>query len=145
MSRHRFHVATSFLPIVGLPGRDTEIHVATSHTTAHVETSNPCHDAVSTQPKQTRSRRHFLVATSCPTKLGPTQPSQVTTPIYGRDLKLLLKASSMSQPQNPSCNTLKPKPVPASTKPAQLLPCTKFFFFFKLSSRLSSLLPLKMQ
>ena len=72
MSRHRFHVATSFLPIVGLPGRDTEFHVATSHTVAHVATSNPCRDAVSAQPKQTRSRRHFLVATSRPTKLGPT-------------------------------------------------------------------------
>ena len=99
MSRHRFHVATSFLPIVGLPGHDTEIHVATSHTAAHVATSNPCRDAVSAQPKQTRSRRHFLVATPRPTKLGPTQPSQVATPISGRDLKLLLKASSMSQPE----------------------------------------------
>ena len=110
MSRHRFHVATSFLPTVGFPGRDTETHVATSHIAAHVATSNPCHDAVSAQPKQTRLRRHFLVATSRPTKLGSTQPSQVATPISGRDLKLLLKASSMSQPQNPSCNTLKPKP-----------------------------------
>ena len=129
MSRHRFHVATSFLPIVGLPGRDTEIHVATSHTAAHVATSNPCHDAVLAQLKQSRSRRHFLVATSRPTKLGPIQPSQVATPNSGSDLKLLLKASSMSQPQNPSCNTLKPKPVPASTKPVQLLPCTKIFYF----------------
>ena len=101
MSRHRFHVATSFQPRVGLPGHDTEIHVATS---------NPCHDAVSAQSKQTRSRLHFLVATSRPTKLGPTQPSQVATPISGRDLKLLLNAPSMSQPQYPSCNPLKPKP-----------------------------------
>ena len=69
-----------------------------------------CHDSVSSQPKQTRSRLHFLVETSCPTELGPTQPSLVATPISGRDLKLLLKASSMSQPQNPSCNPLKPKP-----------------------------------
>ena len=72
MLRHRFHVATSFLPIVGLPGHDTEIHVATSHTAAHVATSNPCRDVVSAQPKQTRSRRHFLVATSRQTKLIPT-------------------------------------------------------------------------
>ena len=110
MSRHCFHVATSFQPIMGLPGHDTEIHVATSHTAAHVATSNPCRDAVSAQPKQTRSRLHFLVATSRPTKLGPTQPSQVATPISGHDLKLLLNAPSMSQPQYPSCNPLKPKP-----------------------------------
>ena len=109
MLRHRFHVATSFLPTMGFPGRDTEIHVATSYTVAHVATSNSCRDAISAQQKQTRSRLHFLVATSLPTKLGPTQPSQVATPISGCDLKLLLKASSMSQPQNPSCNTLKPK------------------------------------
>ena len=99
MSRHQFHVATSLLPIMGFPRRDVEIHVATSHPAAHVTTSKPCRDAVFAQPKQTRSRLHFLVATSHPTKLGPTQPSQVATPIYGRDLKLLLKASSMSQPQ----------------------------------------------
>ena len=99
MSRHQFHVATSLLPIMGFPGSNAEIHVATSHTAAHVATSNPCRDTVSPQPKQTRSRLHFLVATSRPTKLGLTQPSQVATPISGRDLKLLLKATSMSQPQ----------------------------------------------
>ena len=45
MSRHHFHVATSFLPTVGFPGRD-------------LPHSRPCHDAVSAQQKQTRSRRH---------------------------------------------------------------------------------------
>ena len=55
MLRHRFHVATFSLPIVGLPSRDTEVHVATSHTADHVATSNPCRDVVSAQPKQTRS------------------------------------------------------------------------------------------
>ena len=45
MSRHRFDVATS-------------------HTAAHIATSNLCCDAVSAQPKQTRSRLQFHVATS---------------------------------------------------------------------------------
>ena len=40
MSRHQFYVATSFLPIVGFPGRDTKIQVATSPTATHVATSN---------------------------------------------------------------------------------------------------------
>ena len=91
MSRHCFHVATSFLPIVGLLGRDTEIHVVTSHTAAHVATSNPCRDAVFAQPKQTRSRRHFLVATSrCSSRLpscrNQGQPVSASTK-PGRDLK----------------------------------------------------------
>ena len=137
MSRHRFYVATLFLPIMGLPGRDAKIQVATSHTAAHVATSNPCRDLVSAtmgfpgrnakiqvatshtathvatsnqlSPISATSRRHFSmsrlpllppmsghqihVATSRPTKLDPTQSSQVATPISGRDLKLLLKAS----------------------------------------------------
>ena len=91
MSQHRFHVTTSFLPIVGLPSRDTEIHVATSHTAAHVATSNPCRDAVSAQPKQTRSRRHFLVAPSrCSSRLPPCRSQGQPVPAStkpGRDLK----------------------------------------------------------
>ena len=63
MSRHRFHVATSFLPIVELPGHDTKIQVATSHTAAHVATS------------KFMSRHRF-----CPTKAN-----QVATPLPGRD------------------------------------------------------------
>ena len=39
MSRHQIHVATPFLPIVGFPGRDTKIQVATSHTATYVATS----------------------------------------------------------------------------------------------------------
>ena len=39
MSRHQFHVATLFLPIVGFLGRDAKIQVATSHTVTHVATS----------------------------------------------------------------------------------------------------------
>ena len=39
MSRHRFHVATSFLPPMGFPSRDAKLQVATSHTATHVVTS----------------------------------------------------------------------------------------------------------
>ena len=80
MSRHQIGVATSFLlpspqarsrrpfsrsrPPEASPMSRHCFHVATSHTDAHVATLNPCHDAGSAQPKQTRSRLHFLVATS---------------------------------------------------------------------------------
>ena len=77
MSRHCFCPQWAFQ--VATP----KIHVATSHTATHVATSYPCRDAVSAQPKQTRSRLHFLVATSRPTSTKP-----------GRDLRL------MSRPQN---------------------------------------------
>ena len=39
MSRHLLHVATSFLPTVGFPGRDAKLQVATSHAATHVATS----------------------------------------------------------------------------------------------------------
>ena len=77
MSRHRFCPQWAFQ--VATP----KIYIATSHTATHVATSYPCRDAVSAQQKQTRSRLHFLVATSLPTSTKP-----------GRDLK------SMSRPQN---------------------------------------------
>ena len=110
MSRHQIHVVTPFLPTVGFPGLDTKIQVATSHTATHVVTSTqlspfllrrdaifPCRDLKMMSRHQcqlakipgrhpetccnpARSRRHFLVATSHPTKPG-------------RDLK------SMSRPQ----------------------------------------------
>ena len=70
MSRHQIGVATSFLlpspqaksrrpfsrtrPPEVSPMSRHRFHVATSHTAAHVATLNPCRDAVSTQPKQTR-------------------------------------------------------------------------------------------
>ena len=112
MSRHQFHVATSFLPTVGFPGCDTKIpgrdlphchpcrdlkndvttsnpfgqittsnfQVATPKGHPHIVTSNPCRDAVFTQSEQTRSRPQGEVATpnsQCP----PAMPkSQVAKP-----------------------------------------------------------------
>ena len=124
-----------FFPTVGFLGRDTK---------------NPVRDLQSNWLKSqvvqaetyynpARSRRHFLVVTSCPTKPGrdlksmsrpqtgpnpqrplffflvvtqpsSTQLSQVTTPISGHDLKLLLNAFNLSQPKNPGCNALNTKP-----------------------------------
>ena len=145
MSRHQFHVATSFLPTMGFPGRDTK------NPGRDLPHYYPCRDLQSNwlksqvvQPETyynpARSRRHFLVATSCPTKPGrdlksmsrpqtgpnpqrplfffflvvtqpsSTQLSQVATPISGHDLKLLLKAFNLSQPKNPGCNALNTKP-----------------------------------
>ena len=44
MLRHRFQVATSFLPTMGFPGRDIRSQVATSNSAAHVATPKACHD-----------------------------------------------------------------------------------------------------
>ena len=90
MSRHQFHVATSFLPTVGFPGRDTKIQVATSlyspHRTPLSRPKNLGCDAKSSIANPARSRRPFLVATS-----KSCRDLKLTRP--GRDLKV------MSRPQ----------------------------------------------
>ena len=96
MSRHQFHVATSLLSIMRFPGRD-EIHVATSHTAAHVATSKmmsrhqlssapfllrrdaifPCRDLPCCHPCRDLKND---VATSIPTGQITTKIFQVATP-----------------------------------------------------------------
>ena len=90
MSRHQFYVATSFLPIVRFLGRDTKIP---GRDLPHCR---PCRDIKS------MSRRRFR----------PAKADQVATPLPGRDLTLLLKASSMSQPRptSPSLDQTRSRP-----------------------------------
>ena len=74
MSRHQFHVVTSFLPPVGFAGRDAKIQVATSHTATHVATSKMM-SRPQAQPSQ--------VVTSKPGRdqpLFPPQNALVVTP-----------------------------------------------------------------
>ena len=88
MSRHRFHVATSFLPTVGFPGLDAKSQVATSHTVIHVATSKMtsrpqlsstpfllCRDAIFSMSRPPllppMSRPQNDVATSIPTCQNP--------------------------------------------------------------------------
>ena len=134
MSRYQFHVATSFLPTVGFPGRDTKIQVATSHIAthvatskmmsrhrtfpqpkAHVATSKPRHDALKAKPGRNlklMSRPAFASPIETPRLRRQTsrrQPSQVWTSKLCRDLKL----SSLFHDVN-SCHD-QDKPAPAST------------------------------
>ena len=90
MSRHQFYVATSFLPTMGFPGRDTKIP---GRDLPHCR---PCRDIKS------MSRRRFRLA----------KAYQIATPLPGRDLTLLLKASSMSQPRptSPSLDQTRSRP-----------------------------------
>ena len=91
MSRHQFYVATSFLPTVGFPGRDTKnpgrdlpyCHPCRdlkmmSRLQAQSSQFQPGHDAhlwSLPQANQTRSRPQGHVATS-------SRPSQLPTPFF---------------------------------------------------------------
>ena len=106
MSRHHIGVATpSLLPSLK-PGRDTRtrsrpsgrppmsrhrFHVVTSHTVAHVVTSNSCHDFNS---QHARSRRQFHVATSW-------RLTYVATSTSCRDIASVHNGHSRSRHRNP--------------------------------------------
>ena len=94
MSRHRLHVANSFLSIVGCPGRDTK------NPGRDLPHCYPCRDLkmMSRPPfsptKQIRSRHQNGVAT--PLSFRP-----------GRDLKFHVATSLLPSYSSPGCNTKK--------------------------------------
>ena len=115
MSRHQFHVSTSFLPTVGFPGRDTK------NLGRDLPHCHPCRDlkmmsrhqvqpsqVVTSKPSRDQPlfpSQNALVATQKPGSRRQTfrrQSIQVATSISGRDLKLTRPGRDlkvMSRPQ----------------------------------------------
>ena len=62
MSRHHFYVATSFLPIVGFPGRDAQLQVVTSHTATMSRPQNDVATSNQLSPISATSRSHFFLS-----------------------------------------------------------------------------------
>ena len=94
MSRHQFHVATSFLPTVGFPGRDTK------NPGCDLPHCNPCRDlkndvAASNQlsPISATSRRYFSM--SRPPLLPPMSRPQNDVTTWGLE-KQVARAAPMS-------------------------------------------------
>ena len=140
MSRHQIGVATPLSPpqvATSKRGRDTVspaqppsqvatsfFQVATFWSFTYVATSFPCHDLVPAHSGTPRSRhrnpcRDLPHCRPCRDikfmsrrRFRPAKADQVTTPLPGRDLTLLLKASSMSQPRltSPSLNQTRSQP-----------------------------------
>ena len=107
MSRHQIHVATSFLPTVGFPGRDAKLQVATSQIATHVATSTQL------SPISATSRRHFSM--SRPPLLPPMSRPQndVATSIpTGQNPKSSILRPTATQPSRDATSWSRPQVQP---------------------------------
>ena len=127
MSRHRFHVATSFLPTVKFLGRDTK---NPGHDLPHCHLCRDLKNDVATSNQlsfisATSRHRFFHVATSlCATHVVTSkvmsrpqaQPSQVVTSKPGRDQPLFPLRTPLSRPKNLGHDAKPPVAIPARSR-----------------------------
>ena len=123
MSRHQFYVATSFLPTVDFPGRDTKIQVATSLCSPHKTPLSRPKTLVATsnhhKAARTMSRHQFDVATPRPVS-PPATPKQVVHTTRSRLPSLV----ATSRPAKPGRDLI------TMSQPQEVLTHNKLFFFF---------------
>ena len=125
MSRHRFHVATSFLPTVGFPGRDT------TNPGRDLPHCHPCrdlkNDVATSNPTSQITTSNFQVATP---KGHPTSLPQihVVTPFLpnqnkrGRDTKFTVSSCDTKIPGRPAGDLLQPSQVATPLPSRDLTP-----------------------